>query len=132
MLGENEDKNLSLHTLLVREYQYQTHIRDNHLKMNSSIEDLELKFDQHEKETQTPEDYASFIQKNEAQLEGHRQTQTLYEWIHLSCASWIPGPLVTPKTPVRMHKIDVKRFSLQCIICLKKEGACMQCQTARC
>ena len=59
-------------------------------------------------------------------------THTLYEWIHLSCASWIPGPLVTPKTPVRLNKFDEKRFNLQCIICLKKVGACMQCQATRC
>ena len=46
---------------------------------------------------------------------------------------WIPGPNVTPKTPVRMSKIDVKRFHLQCIICGKKNaGACEQCQYPRC
>lgn len=45
---------------------------------------------------------------------------------------WIPGPSVTPKTPVRMSKIDVKRFDLQCIICGKRNGACIQCQHSRC
>ena len=40
--------------------------------------------------------------------------------------NWIPGPIVTPKTPVRLNKIDHKRFQLQCIICgLKNEGACV-------
>jgi hypothetical protein len=61
------------------------------------------------------------------------KTETLYEWVHLSCSTWIPGPLVTPKTPVRLHKLEDKRFTLQCIICLKKEGgACMQCMAPRC
>lgn len=39
---------------------------------------------------------------------------------------------MTPKTPVRLTKFDDKRFNLQCIICLKKDGACMQCQANRC
>jgi hypothetical protein len=36
-------------------------IRENHIKMNFPLESLDLQFDQHEKETQTPDDYASFI-----------------------------------------------------------------------
>lgn len=52
-------------------------------------------------------------------------TETLYEWVHLSCSVWIPGPTVTPKTPVRLNKIDHKRFGLHCIICGIKEGACI-------
>lgn len=40
---------------------------------------------------------------------------------------------MTPKTPVRLNKIDHKRFGLQCIICgLKTEGACVQCQYPKC
>jgi len=60
------------------------------------------------------------------------QTETLYEWVHISCASWIPGVHVTPKTPVKLSKIENKSFSLSCIICLKKDGACMQCQNGKC
>lgn len=97
----------------------------------NSAENVELLFEKNEKENQIPEDYNFFLQKNEARLESQYQsqahTQTLYQWIHISCASWVPGPVVTPKTPVRLNKIEEKRFNMQCIICLKKDGACMQC-----
>jgi bromodomain and PHD finger-containing protein 1 len=62
-------------------------------------------------------------------------TQTIYKWVHLSCAYWIPGTIVTPKTPVRLAKFEDRRFTLQCIICLKtaeNSGACMQCQFSKC
>jgi hypothetical protein len=45
---------------------------------------------------------------------------------------WIPGTIIKPKAPVRVSKIDPSRFNLNCIICGKKEGACMQCQAPRC
>jgi PHD-like zinc-binding domain len=102
------------------------------------ISGIELGFLANERETQIPDDYSFFLQRNEAAIESACAASELcfvptqYEWIHLSCATWLPGPLVTPKTPVRLNKIDEKRFSLQCIICLKKEGACMQCQSPRC
>ena len=57
---------------------------------------------------------------------------TLYRYVHLSCAMWIPGTVIKPKAPVRIGKIDSIRFSFLCIICGKKEGACMQCQAPRC
>ena len=89
---------------------------------------IKLHFIQSERVTEIPEDYTFFLQRNEQRLEKSSipNTQTLYEWVHLSCAMWIPGPIVTPKTPVRMSKIDTKRFSLQCIICGRKNcGACI-------
>ena len=70
------------------------------------------------------EDYTYFIQRNEKTLENMPPMHTLYRYIHLSCAMWIPGSTVKPKAPVKVNKIDSKRFSLQCIICGKKEGAC--------
>lgn len=77
---------------------------------------------------ESPEDYDFFLQRNHKAFETGDvpSTETLYEWVHLSCAMWIPGPIVTPKTPVRLNKIDCKRFNLQCIICgFKNEGACI-------
>ncbi len=101
------------------------------------IGEIDLKFLGSEKETQIPEDYSFFVQRNETIIEEACAkptcyVPTLFEWVHLSCASWIPGLSVTPKTPVKLAKIDEKRFSLQCIICMKKDGACMQCQSPRC
>ncbi len=95
-------------------------------------QEIDLHFDQNEKEMQTPEDYSFFLSRNELKMETHEPTLSLYEWVHLSCATWIPGPVVTPKTPVRLNKFEEKRFHLQCIICLKRGGACMQCQYSRC
>ena len=57
---------------------------------------------------------------------------TLYRYVHLSCAMWIPGTTIKAKAPVKVNKIDPTRFALQCIICGKREGACMQCQAPRC
>ena len=46
---------------------------------------------------------------------------------------WIPGPTVTPKTPVKLKKIELKRFDLLCIICgTKNKGGCIQCQYKQC
>lgn len=96
---------------------------------------VDLHFLESEAIAEIPEDYTFFLQRNEQRLESPSTvpTETLYEWVHLSCAMWIPGPTVTPKTPVRMSKIDIKRFDLQCIICGKRNcGACIQCQHSRC
>ncbi|MFS8159784.1 MAG: hypothetical protein ACMG6E_06160, partial [Candidatus Roizmanbacteria bacterium] len=122
-----EDKSLSLGVILKREIDYQNELGD--CSNAEAANEMELYFDKNEKENQIPDDYNYFLQKNESRLESpfHSNTQTLYEWIHICCSSWIPGPLVTPKTPVRLNKFDDKRFSLQCIICLKRDGACMQC-----
>jgi len=69
---------------------------------------IDLHFLQSEMLTEIPEDYIFFLQRNEKVLESGlvQPTETLYEWVHLSCALWTPGPIVTPKTPVRMSKID--------------------------
>ena len=77
-------------------------------------EKVDLHFLQSEAIAEIPEDYTFFLQRNEQRLEQADvvPTETLYEWGHLSCAMWIPGPSVTPKTPVRMSKIDLKRFDL--------------------
>ena len=42
------------------------------------------------------DDYQYLIKRNEHRL-GTNQflpspTETLYEWVHLSCATWLPGP----------------------------------------
>ena len=92
---------------------------------------IDLHFLQSEADAELPGDYSFFIQRNEQRLESPDAipTETLYEWVHLSCAIWMPGPSVTPKTPVRMSKLDTRRFNLQCIICGKKKaGACITCQ----
>jgi len=40
-------------------------------------------------------------------------------------------PVVTPKTPVKMNKMDFSKFNQGCVICGKKGysiGACVKCQ----
>ena len=75
---------------------------------------VELHFLETEALTESPEDYDFFLQRNQKVFESDvvSPTETLYEWVHLSCAMWIPGPIVTPKTPVRLNKIEYKRFHL--------------------
>jgi hypothetical protein len=61
-----------------------------------------------------PDDYNQFIQRNMTRLESktNPKTETLYQWVHYSCATWIPEPIMTPKTPVRLSKFDPRRFQL--------------------
>jgi hypothetical protein len=79
------------------------------------LQSVELNFLPSEKEG-IPEDYSYFLQRNESTLETATSGKELcfvptqYEWVHISCATWIPGPTITPKTTVRLNKIDEKRF----------------------
>lgn len=104
--------------------------------MMHRLNDVELSYLPIERESMIPDDYSFFLSRNETILENATNSKTFvptqYKWVHLSCATWIPGPIVTPKTAVRLNKMDEKRFTLQCIICFKKDGACMQCQSSRC
>ena len=134
---EREDKNHALSPILSRECQFQEALNAQAKSLGIVLpqELLKLHFIQSDQVTEIPEDYTFFLQRNAQRLDksGIPNTETLYEWVHLSCALWIPGPVVTPKTPVRMNKIDTKRFGLQCIICGRKNcGACMQCQYSKC
>ena len=113
---EREDKNHALSQILSREGNFQEALISQTKEAGETLpqEAVELHFLQSEAVAEIPEDYTFFLQRNEQKLEGADvvPTETLYEWVHLSCAMWIPGPNVTPKTPVRMSKIDMKRFSL--------------------
>lgn len=123
-----EDKSMSINSVLKKEFEYQIQYRGEDINMD-------LQFDPQDKELQIPEDYQAFIQKNSGRLESQYsyQTNTLYEWVHQSCAQWIHEISVTPRTPVKLSKLDQKRFTLQCFICLKKDdGACVQCTYSRC
>lgn len=61
LLGENEDKNLSLTVILNREFDFQSNLREKSVKKDEPLEHLELLFDASEAETQTPEDYSFFL-----------------------------------------------------------------------
>jgi len=76
-------------------------------------EDLELNFNKHElKNHRIPEDYSNFIKRNTHMLEIEAPpTDTLYHWVHHSCAMWMKEPIVTPKTSVNMRKLDFNRFN---------------------
>ena len=98
-------------------------------------ESIELNFTSMEKKNQIPEDYSHFIRRNEQVLESAPETSTLYHWVHHSCSMWMPGPVVTPKTPVKMNKMDFSRFSVGCVICGKvgiSAGATAKCAKADC
>lgn len=94
---------------------------------------FELNFNKHEKQNHCiPEDYCHFLQKNEIKLEDKNcpVTDSLYHWVHHSCSLWMPGPQVTPRTPVKMNKLDYSKFYIGCVICCKKGpniGAVIKC-----
>lgn len=100
-------------------------------------DELTLNFNKHElKNHKIPEDYSNFIKRNERFLEQEApSTDTLYHWVHHSCALWMKEPVVTPRTPVNMTKLDFSRFNQMCFICCKKGldvGACVKCHKQDC
>jgi hypothetical protein len=101
-------------------------------------EEFEFLFNKIEQQNQNiPEDYANFIKRNESKLElkSTPVTDTLYHWVHHSCALWMKEPVVTPKTPVKMNKLDFTRFGKTCILCGHKGydyGACVKCLKVDC
>ena len=105
---EREDKNHALSQILSREGNFQEALISQTKDAGETLpqEDVDLHFLQSEAAAEIPEDYTFFLQRNEQKLESIEvvNTETLYEWVHLSCAMWIPGPNVTPKTPVRMPR----------------------------
>lgn len=96
-------------------------------------EEYELNFNEHERNNHCiPEDYSHFVQRNEYRLElpDTPVTDSLYHWVHHSCSMWTQGPQITPKTPVKMNRLDFQKFSIGCIICGKKGvniGAAVKC-----
>ena len=75
-------------------------------------EEIKLNFNKHEiMNHKIPEDYSNFIKRNETLLEEEsHNTDTLYHWVHHSCAMWMKEPVVTPKTSVNMRRLDFNRF----------------------
>lgn len=92
-----------------------------------------MNYNKNEKNNQfIPEDFRDFIQRNEQKLESDNApiTDTLYHWVHHSCSMWTQGPQVTPKTPVKMNKLDFSKFLVGCVICGQKGiniGASVKC-----
>lgn len=126
-LNDIEDKSTSLHNILTKESEYQLTLRRERYDEDYEV-NLDLKFEGEEKQNEIPDDYAIFFHRNEQLIQQAKRSISRYEWVHLSCASWIPGIHVTPKTPVKLtNKMERKRFDLRCIICLTKDGACIQC-----
>jgi hypothetical protein len=76
------------------------------------------------------------------ELEGMRPEQesltpkTQISWVHLSCAIWLPEiKMLDLKPPLRvdgMERIEKARFNLECRLCGKKEGSCVQCPFRNC
>ena len=77
------------------------------------------------------------MQRNEAILQSKDtpETDTLYHWVHHSCAMWTSGTQVTPNTPVKMDNIPFKEFEEGCVICARKGfevGATVKCYKPGC
>jgi len=57
-------------------------------------------------------------------------------WVHLSCCLWIPKLEVTgepvPNMVQSFDQVDRRRFQMECSICGKREGACIQCSSKNC
>jgi hypothetical protein len=57
-------------------------------------------------------------------------------WVHVACAMWVPGPVfdnAERMEPVSgLVDIDPARFSLACVLCGRRAGACIQCAFGNC
>eukprot|EP00698_Gefionella_okellyi_P017374 TRINITY_DN5063_c0_g1_i1.p1 TRINITY_DN5063_c0_g1~~TRINITY_DN5063_c0_g1_i1.p1 ORF type:complete len:764 (-),score=127.57 TRINITY_DN5063_c0_g1_i1:1784-3859(-) len=65
-----------------------------------------------------------------------RTDSTEHPWVHVACAIWMPGPRFPDadkmEPAVDLHKIDRQRYTLSCVVCKRKQGACIQCRYAQC
>ena len=57
-------------------------------------------------------------------------------WVHIVCALAIPEMSVVDPvtlTPIDgLHKINMDRFNVECTLCSRPSGACIQCSAKRC
>lgn len=65
-----------------------------------------------------------------------REPRTHLSWVHLSCCIWMSDLEITlepaPNKVKNIENLDKVRFNLECGICGKKEGACIQCHNRNC
>jgi hypothetical protein len=65
-----------------------------------------------------------------------KEPSTHMAWVHYSCCMWIPELEFTsdpvPNHIARFDQIDKRRFGFECLVCRKKEGACVQCSSKKC
>lgn len=59
-------------------------------------------------------------------IENEHQIATKYAWAHLSCANFIIEIEYTPKSPLKVGKLNPERFSHPCIICCERNGAAIR------
>lgn len=65
-------------------------------------------------------------------IEKEHQIETKYAWAHLSWANFILEIEYTPKSPLKIGKLNPERFDHACIICWEKNGAAIKCSQDDC
>jgi len=65
-------------------------------------------------------------------VEDCEQYPTLFKWVHLSCAFWIKEIVLPSKAPVRIIKVEEKKFKIYCPLCQSSVGGTVSCQTKSC
>lgn len=65
-------------------------------------------------------------------IEKEHQVETKYAWAHLSCANFIIEIEYTPKSPLKIGKLNAERFFKPCIICCQTNGAGIRCAQDDC
>lgn len=56
-------------------------------------------------------------------IEPEYQIETKFAWAHLSCSNFILEIEYTPKSPLKVGRINQERFEKACIICCQQNGA---------
>lgn len=59
--------------------------------------------------------------------EKQHEFTTKYSWAHMSCANFVQEIDYTPKSPLRLGKLNPLRFLKPCIICCQTNGAAIKC-----
>eukprot|EP00941_MAST-03F_sp_MAST-3F-sp1_P003536 g3536.t1 len=54
------------------------------------------------------------------------------QWSHFTCATWIPGAIITKDNTVIVNKISKTRKDKHCYICNERKGFVVQCQHESC
>jgi len=110
---KTEKKNANLKTVMNMEH---NHFANNaHLYQNTAIDNP----------VHDPaNNYYDHMDENlNYKIEKEHQIETKYAWAHLSCSNFIHEIDYTPRSPLKVGRLNPERFIKPCIICCQKNGA---------
>jgi hypothetical protein len=117
----SEKRNATLGAVMNHEHNY---FSNNPAKITDAIADHE--------QDQNYSFYDHMDDNLNYKIEKEHQVETKYAWAHLSCANFINEIEYTPKSPLKIGKLNAERFFKPCIICCQTNGAGIRCAQDDC